>query len=199
MDQFELQRMLRQGEALQDLMPAEYAFVRRFCELVQPKRVTCVGGHSNLDVFYTLQDQACEVTNWDPGDAFLAQRLMMETHRRLQEATNFQGRYHWQMQSVGHLNDVTDGTVDLLWVNCLQAQVPEIKQWPDHLIMYHWGYLPMTRVVLQTHSHLPLVALGRTIAIFSRAEAKHDWRDPAYHLATSRALGHINPVREIIR
>ena len=171
---------------------AEYQFLRRFCELTQPSTITVIGGHTNLDLFYAVQECEPEVTNWDPGNTSSEQSIRAH-HRRFQEITAFRGTYQWIPKTVEDLATV-DMTADLVWLNRVPSQ---IDKYPENIIVTHDGDLTQAGLVMQIHRHTPLIALGRKIAVFSRQT--HDWRHPSYRLMETKQMGPIDPVREIVR
>jgi len=195
MDIRQLDQMFQQG-AHQDWDLAEYQFMRRFCELTQPRTITVVGGHTNLDLFYATQECEPDVTNWDPGWSVTGRNYFNALHKRYQQATGFRGRYQWVQQSVERLAQV-DTAVDLLWISHGTAVAAEIQQWPRSLVIVHYGRLTMVQDLLRAHKDLPMVALGRRIAVFTAQE--HEWDHHTYSLRRDQALGPIRPVTEIVR
>ena len=171
---------------------SEYQFLRRFCELTQPRTITVVGGHTNLDLFYAVQECEPRVTNWDPGNTSSEESIRAH-HRRFKEITAFRGTYQWIPKTVEDLATV-DMTADLVWLNCLPSQ---IDTYPKNIIFTHDGDLTQAGLVMQIHKHRPLIALGRKIAVFSGEE--HDWTHPSYKLIRQRSMGTIKPVTEIVR
>jgi len=195
MDIQELNRMFRKG-AYQDYTLAEYQFLRRFMTLTRPATVACVGGYTNLDLFYSCQEIAPRVVNWDPGVHLLGLPMgtMRESQEFLQRETGFQGTYEWVSQSVKDLRLV--GTHDLIWLGGHQDGVYDLEQWPDHLIFGHHGRMKRAQAMRHTHDHIPLVAMGRNIAVFSRHE--HDWEHPTYMLNPNTDFLDLRNVREIV-
>ena len=191
MDIQALDREFQQG-AYKHYALSEYQFLRRFCELTQPRTITVVGGHTNLDLFYAVQECEPQVTNWDPGNTSSEESIRAH-HRRFQAITAFRGTYQWIPKTVEHL-DTVDMTADLVWLNCLPSQ---IDTYPKNIIVTHDGDLTQAGLVMQIHKHRPLIALGRKIAVFSGEE--HDWRHPSYRLIRQRSMGTIKPVTEIVR
>jgi hypothetical protein len=196
MDSRALALMFQQGH-YQDYNLAEHEFTRRFCELTQPARITCVGGGTNLDVFYASQECEPRVTNWDPGFQGVGEPHWRDLQRQYQALTNFRGEYTWIQQSVREIHTVTD--TDLLWLCHDQAgeHLDQIQDWPNSMIVAHYGDLTMTAALLRAHRHLPMRALGHRLAVFSREE--HDWHHGTYRLTQDRVLGPINPVNWIMR
>jgi len=174
---------------------SEYQFLRRFCELTQPTTMTVVGGHTNMDLFYSTQECRPRVTNWDPGNTSSEESIRAH-HTRFQDITAFKGEYQWMPQSVQHLDQV-DMTADLVWLNAMPSDIMRTTQWPDSLVFTHDGHLTQAGIVMQIHKHLPMVALGRKTVIYSRHD--HDWSHHSYRLRRDRNLGPINPVTEILR
>ena len=172
---------------------SEYQFMRRFCELTQPGTITVVGGHTNMDLFYATQDCRPRVTNWDPGNGSENTRAAQQRHR---EITGFRGEYRWIAQSVEDLSTV-DMAADLVWLNLIPGDLMRTDKWPTSLVFTHDGELTQAGMVMQIGRHIPLVALGSNIAVFT--EQTHDWRHPTYRLRRDRNLGHISPVTEILR
>jgi hypothetical protein len=195
MDIQALNRLFGQG-AYQDYTLAEYQFLRRFMTLTRPATVACVGGYTNLDLFYSCQEIAPRVVNWDPGVHLLGLPMgtMRESQEFLQRETRFQGTYEWVSQSVKDLRLV--GTHDLIWLGGHQDGVYDLEQWPDHLIFGHHGRMKRAQAMRHTHDHIPLVAMGRNIAVFSRHE--HDWEHPTYILNPNTDFMDLRNVREIV-
>ena len=196
MDQRQLAQMFQQGH-YQDYNLSEYEFTRRFCELTRPDRITCVGGGSNLDVFYATQGLRPAITNWDPGQQGVARPHWHELHREYQSLTDFQGEYTWIQQGLHDIRGLRD--CDLLWLchDQVTQHLDQIQHWPRHMIVAHYGDLTQTAALMRAHRHLPMRALGHRLAVFSRED--HDWRHPNYRLAQDRALGPIDPVNWIVR
>jgi hypothetical protein len=174
---------------------SEYQFLRRFCALTQPGTITVVGGHTNLDLFYAVQECEPRVTNWDPGNTSSTESIRAH-HTRFKQITAFRGEYQWIPQSVAHL-DMVDMAVDLLWLNALPSDPQAVADWPTSVIFCHDGNLTQTGVVMQIHRQRPLVALGRHIAVHT--DQTHDWAHHTYGLRQDRNLGPIRPVTEIVR
>ena len=188
MNILELSSLLEQG-AYQDMPLSEYQFTKRFAELTNPQKVTVVGGYTNLDLFYSLQNLVYpQVVNFDPGDGTLTETSTRNKQKEYQKQTGFQGKYQWIPQSLSSIAN-TDTDVDLLWVNCLQETVVDIQKWPQSLILHHEGRHVLTKVILQITKHIPLVALGRRIAVYSNQN--HDWQHKSYHSSQTGQLGHI--------
>ena len=191
----QLSKLLESG-AYQDMTLAEYQFMKRFADLIKPQKVTVVGGFTNLDVFYSLQDQLAQVVNFDPGDGTLTEASTRAKQKDYQKQTGFLGGYQWIPQSLSSIAN-TETDVDLLWVNCLQETVLDIQKWPQSLVLYHEGRHIFTKVILGITKHIPLVALGRRIAVYS--SQVHDWEYPTYQLTQTGRLGHIENLTEIVR
>ena len=172
----------------------EYQFLRRFCELTQPTTITIVGGYTNLDLFYATQDCSPKVTNWDPGNS--PEASTRASHDRFRQITKFRGEYQWIPQSVADLNSI-DMAADLVWLNVIPSDIMRITQWPESLVFTHNGDLTQAGLVLGISRHIPMVAIGEKIAVYSRQD--HDWRHNTYRLRRDRHLGSINPVTEIMR
>lgn len=185
-----------QAGAYQDYNLAEYQFLRRFCELTRPQTITCVGGGTNIDVFYATQGLAPRVTNWDPGFQGVGQPSWRTLQERYQRITDFQGEYEWIAQGVHDLAQV-DTQVDLLWLGHGIDLMDQIREWPGSLVVGHYGVITTTPALMRAHRHLPMVALGKRIAVYSKHE--HDWDHDTYGLRRDRALGPIDPVTEIVR
>ena len=196
MDIQELNRMFRKG-AYQDYTLAEYQFLRRFMTLTRPATVACVGGYTNLDLFYSCQEIAPRVVNWDTGAHLLGLPMgtMRESQEFLQRETGFQGTYEWVSQTVKDLRLV--GTHDLIWLGGHQAGVYDLKNypWPTHLIFGHHGRMKWAQAMRHTHDHIPLVVMGRNIAVFSQHD--HDWEHMTYNMARCDFLD-IRNVWEIV-
>ena len=191
----QLSKLLESG-AYQDMSLAEYQFMKRFADLIKPQKVTVVGGYTNLDVFYSLQDQLAQVVNFDPGDGTLTEASTRAKQKDYQKQTGFLGSYQWIPQTLPNIAN-TDTDVDLLWINCLQETVLDIQKWPQSLVLYHEGRHIFTKVILGITKHIPLVALGRRIAVYS--SQVHDWEYPTYQLAKTGQFGHIENLTEIVR
>ena len=194
MDITQLDREFQQG-SYKHYALAEYQFLRRFCELTQPRTITVVGGHTNLDLFYAVQECEPRVTNWDPGNT-TSENTIRAQHDRFKTMTQFRGRYQWIPQSVNHLSAIDMGA-DLVWLNTMPSDIMEIEEWPNGLVFTHNGDLTQAGLVMQMARHIPMVALGRMTVIYSQQE--HDWSHQTYHLRRDRHLGHIDPVTEIVR
>jgi len=173
---------------------AEYQFLRRFCELTQPGTITVVGGHTNLDLFYATQECSPRVTNWDPGAA--PEATHRASHDRFREITRFRGEYQWLPQSVADFTAI-DMAADLVWLNVIPGDIMGRTQWPESLVFAHNGDLTQVATVLGISRHIPMVALGEKIVVYSRQE--HDWNHHTYRLKRDRNLGPISPVTEIVR
>ena len=199
MDIRQLNQLFQQG-AYQDYPLAEYQFLRRFCELTQPRTMACVGGHTNLDVFYSLQECDTRVTNWDPGEPHAyfgwmgwTRQGLAESHQRFKTLTGFRNEYEWLAKSVKDLREV--GQQDMIWLSAHQDGVYDLEQWPDSMVICHYGNMIMAQKLWHTHQHLPLVAIGRRIAVFSRQE--HDWEHHTYMTTRNRDFMDLKDVREI--
>jgi len=190
----QLNEQFQQG-AYRHYRLSEYQFLRRFCELTQPSTITVVGGHTNLDLFYAVQECEPKIVNWDPGDSS-DPAAIKATHDRYQQITDFRGSYQWIAQTVSGLGAV-DTDVDLVWLNALQEQMVNASTMPRSAVLVHDGDLTQAGTVMAMNKHIPLVALGRTIAVYSHE--RHDWHHPTYQLRQNRRLGTIAPVTEIVR
>ena len=182
----DLNRMFQAGE-YQDYPLAEYQFMRRWFQLTKPERVACVGGHTNLDLFYASQGHQITATNHDPDEHYLGlpRQDLKAKHDEFQKLFDYQGSYQWIQQTISDLKQV--GEQDLIWLSAHQAGVYDLEQWPDTLVFNHYG--DMTRAEQMTHvqKHLPLVALGRRLAVFS--EHTTDPRHDSYMLTPARFMG----------
>lgn len=185
-----------QAGAYQDYNLAEYEFLRRFCELTRPQTITCVGGGTNLDLFYATQGLTPRVTNWDPGFQGVGQSSWRTLQARYQQVTDFQGEYEWLPAGVSNIKQINTA-VDLLWLGHGIDLMDQIPEWPGSLVVGHYGAITTTPALMRAHRHLPMVALGKRIAVYSKQE--HDWDHDTYGLSRDRALGPIDPVTEIVR
>ena len=198
MDIQQLNQVFQQG-AYQDYNLKEYQFMRRFCELTKPKTITCVGGGTNLDVFYATQGQSPTVVNWDPGMQGVGKHQWPDLHEQYQKATDFKGKYEWIPTGVSNIKQINT-EVDLLWF-CWPADyyhlLEDMKQWPRSMVVSHYGDILMTPTLVRIHRHLPIRAVGKRITVFCADD--HDLEHPTYHLQRTRGLGPIKAVTEIIR
>tara|TARA_R110000803_G_scaffold203361_1_gene268898 strand:- start:48 stop:638 length:591 start_codon:yes stop_codon:yes gene_type:complete len=195
MDIRELNQLFQQS-SYQDYTLAEYQFLRRFMDLTKPGTITCVGGYTNLDLFYSCQAIAPRVVNWDSGAHLLGLPMgtLRESHQMYQRLTRFQGTYEWVSQTVKDLREV--GQQELLWLGGHQDGVYELGQWPRHVIFGHHGKMKWAQAMRHVHDHVPLVAMGRNIAVFS-VDSWHSWEHHTYLTVKSDFMD-IRDIQEIV-
>ena len=168
----ELNRLFNDG-ALKDYTLAEYELCRYIIKQGQPKTISIIGGNTNLDVFYSCQDVgpdiAVKVTNWDRG-TLINEGSWKARHKEYQKLTGFTGNYEWVPKSIRHYSEIGN-TPDLLWINACQESLPaEIEDWPSTIIFAHYGMMINASSMVGIRRHIPLRAIGRTLAIFSKED-----------------------------
>ena len=168
MDNVELSEQFQQG-VYRDYTLNEYEALRYFIKQTQPKTIKCVGGYTNMDLFYSCQDlkQPAKAWNWDSCREYSEDRVR-EFHKRYQQLTNWKGNYHWIQRSLGHVNEIGE-SADLLWLNALEYQANDIENLKS-IIITHYGSPFTIDHVVRLSKKCPLRAIGRRMAILSKED-----------------------------
>jgi len=182
----DLNRLFQAGE-YQDYPLAEYQFMRRWFDVATPERVACVGGHTNLDLFYASQGHRIDAVNHDPDEHYLGlpRQTLKPKHEEFQRITDYQGSYQWIQQSISDLTQV--GEQDMIWLSAHQDGVYDIRKWPATIVFNHYGAIARSETMVHIQTQLPLRALGRRLAVFS--EHDPDLEHPTYMLTPTRFWG----------
>lgn len=145
----------------------EYEACRFFIKQLQPKTIKCIGGYTNMDLFYSCQDLENPVNawNWDPC-GFNERSLIDKKHEDYKALTDFNGNYHWMPRSIGGIIEIGD-TPDLLWLNALQHEAIQVENLQS-VIIVHYGSPFIIGGLVQLMKKIPIRAMGRRLAILSK-------------------------------
>ena len=164
----DLAEQFQQG-AYRDYTLNEYEALRYFVQQTQPATIKCVGGYTNMDLFYSHQDlrTPARAWNWD-ACGFLDEDHVRRLHDRYQRQTEWQGQYTWIPRTVGHIAE-TGEPADLLWLNGLQEQVHDMAE-VRSCVMVHYGSPFIVDHIVRLSKRCPIRAMGRRMAILSTKE-----------------------------
>jgi|MDSW01.1.fsa_nt_gb hypothetical protein len=168
MDNVGLAEQFQQG-VNRDYTLNEYEALRYFIKQTQPQTIKCVGGYSNMDLFYSCQDlkQTAKAWNWD-SCGFIDEDHMRGFHKKYQQLTDWKGDYQWIPRSLGHLNEIGE-SVDLLWLNALQHEANDIENLKS-IVVVHYGSPFIVDDIVRLSKKCPLRAIGRRMAILSKED-----------------------------
>ena len=167
----QLNDLFNEGRHYIDYTLNEYEFCRYFLTQAKPKTIKVIGGFTNINLFYAVQDlNGVEVTNWDPGEVDMGSHIWSKMFDHYKQIFNFKGVYNWLPKTILKYSEIGDRP-DLLWID--SQEVPfsydTIEDWPEHIIMSHGGKLLLAEQILKISRHRPLLALGKRMAVFSSA------------------------------
>jgi len=197
MDIQELDQMFERG-AYQDLYLSEYEFMRAQMRRLQPQRVTVIGGHTCLDLFYSLQEvEGVEVINHDPGPGKLAERGHRALMAEYQRLTHFRGRYQWLDRGITHHTQLGH-MGDCLVINAHHAIAWEPVEWPPTVIMYHYGQPGWFDAVREMDRRVPLRVFGARMAWLDQRQ-EHQWQSDTYLLKPKQWPGIAQATWELVK
>jgi hypothetical protein len=196
----QLDQMFEDG-AYQDLFLSEYEFMRVQIQELKPKRITVIGGHTNLDLFYATQGMALDIVNHDPGPGKMAERGHRNIFKKYKRVFDHKGQYTWLDHSVGDMAQLGD-IGQLLVISAAHHLVVEpsfrIPDGVDSVAMYHYGQKTFFNAVDVLHHHIPLRIYGPRLAWFDRREGK-DFEDASYSIIDKSYSSSITNTMELLK
>ena len=195
----ELNNLFNEGRHYIDYTLNEYEFCRYFLSQAKPKTIKVIGGFTNINLFYSVQELTdIEVTNWDPGEVDSGSLIWGRMFEYYKKIFNFNGVYNWIPKTILNYSEI-GSKPDLLWID-LNSDTPpfasQIEDWPEHIILSHGGKLTLVDSILKISRHRPLLAIGKRIAVFSSANIDCT-KGTGYNYQMSKFL--LKEVMEIIK
>tara|TARA_R110000782_G_scaffold56783_3_gene118891 strand:+ start:3408 stop:3989 length:582 start_codon:yes stop_codon:yes gene_type:complete len=173
--------------AIQDLRYKEYELLRQFINQTKPSKICVLGGYTNIDLFYACQDSHVDIINYDQCH----DTAMMQTaHSKYKRDFDFQGTYHWYRETIASINEIE--SCDLLIIAGHQDIIYEIKDMPEHLILYHYGKMWLGENIMHIHHKLSLTCLSNRLALHTNKNI--NLKNSNYTLEQHRNFFDVTPV-----
>ena len=142
-----------------------YDFCLDLINQIKPRNILCLGGYTNLDVFFATKDldYAVNIINVDPlNDPTESANHIKKTHQLIQKHFKFKGKYKW-IRETADLKKVGNRQWDLIWdVGCFEGD--KIKFMPKNqtLFFYHYGHpRPLYNELKQIDKITPIQAFAK--------------------------------------
>lgn len=151
----------------EDYTLLEYDFYRYFINATKPTEIQCVGGYTNLDIFYASQDHNCKITNFDPG---WPAAMIKETHKHFKKIFNRSNDYIWirlPIESIEQLNQ----PIDMLTINAKEIElindINNKKIIPKHLVIVHNSKFDLIPALLSLRKHYTWTCMTKSLVFFT--------------------------------
>jgi hypothetical protein len=160
-----------------DLPDPVFDFCLHLINEIKPKNILCLGGYSNLDVFFATKelDYAVNIINVDPiMDANEPILDIKKKHELIQRRFNFKGNYTW-IKEYAVLEDLKKyGQADIIWdAGCFELD--DVKFVPANQTLFYCHYRHprlMYSELKEIDKITPMQAFSKSIAFYGNIQ-KH--------------------------
>lgn len=164
----ELDRMFQQGH-FKDYNLVEYDFLKYFIKQTSPKNICVIGGSTNIDLFYSCQNQNIDIINFDRPSESMTTFYQKIKHNEYKKKFSFQGNYTWINRFVNNMSQIENYN-DFLMLNAHIDMIYEImdsKKFPKSLVVSHYGNIFHAEGLNHIADHIPLVCMSTKMAFFT--------------------------------
>ena len=154
---------------------------------LKPKNILCLGGYTNLDVFFATKDldYAVDIVNVDPiTDPNESTLIIKQKHKLIQEHFKFKGNYTWIKENAD-LKKVNNRKWDLIW-DCGIFMNDQVKLIPKNQTLFYGHYSHpqlLYNELKQIDKITPIQAFSKSIAFYGNIQEhikKIIWPDDPY-------------------
>ena len=168
------QYWLRENHIYEDLRQSEYNFMLRFFNRMKPKKVLSIGGYTNFDTIFCCKDlDDCSIVNVDElalhkrGLANEDKSAIMEKQKLIIEKVKYKGKYKF-IEDTFDPKKLFEQSWDVIWEGVADWGSP-VYNIPTTSIYIKYIYsnpLAFYKIIPEIDKRMPLVLLGKSIAIF---------------------------------